>query len=995
MSEQHIEEKLANKLQDLGYSYRENITDRDSLEANFREKFNTLNHVNLTDTEFKNLLKDIIKDNVFTSSTVLRHRNSLMRDDGTSLHYSLVNIEDWCKNRFEFVRQLRLNTQNSHHKYDVVLLINGIPVVQIELKNYDKSPHNAMKQIMQYKKDEGNGYGNSLMCFIQMFIVSNGNKTRYFANNNPEHFHFDAQEVFLPIYEWATCDNKKVSMLGHFADDFLAKCKLGEVISKYMVLVQGEKKLVMMRPYQIYAVKEIVKRVKENSGNGYIWHTTGSGKTLTSFKAATLLKGNKDIEKCIFVVDRKDLDRQTRDEFNRFAPNCVEENTNTYALVQNLISNDYAHKVIVTTIQKLSLALNSTNKRKYKEQLKPLGKERVVFIFDECHRSQFGENHKAIKEFFPKAQMFGFTGTPIFEENSMAISIAGQEATKQTTIDIFQQLLHAYTISDAIEDKNVLPFKVEYYGAGMDDSGRAPQTDVVEHILGDPDSDEPSNHHKTTAGRRFNALFATASINDAIEYYRLFKEAQDGLIGRKRLNVACVFSPPAEGNKDTEQLQEGLLQELEDYKKNPAEKKAHLKEIILDYNDTYGTDHKIEEFDAYYQDIQKRIKDQHYSNDMFARDKKIDITIVVDMLLTGFDAKYLNTLYVDKNLKHHGLIQAFSRTNRILNSTKRQGKIINFRHQHEELNEAIEMFSHPDDKIRAKEIWLVEPAADKIPQLREAKQAVENFFTERGLEFTADGAANIRGNLDKLRFMEDFKKMQRIFVQLDQYTDLKDEEKQEIAEILPKEKHLELKTYYLDFVKDSRELGGDEGLTEEQKETQSDPELILLASYDIDCDYIMALLAELSGKPERHDMTRDRMKTLIRGASNLIEESDQLIEYIDGLEHGVKYTEEQITQGYEDFKETRDREEESRLIDKHGLDGMDLGALIARILQRGVFDDDDLSDFLEPLELDWMERMTKKEAIMRDLKPLLEERAEGWRKISGLGVYDFSGDLGE
>ena len=316
-----------------------------------------------------------------------------------------------------------------------------------------------------------------------------------------------------------------------------------------MVLIQNERKLMMMRPYQVYAVKAIVDCIHENRGNGYIWHTTGSGKTLTSFKASTLLKDNPDIEKCLFVVDRKDLDKQTRDEFNRFQPGCVEENTNTETLVQRLLSDDYRNKVIVTTIQKLGLALDGTNKRQYRERLDPLREKRIVFIFDECHRSQFGENHKAIKEFFPNAQLFGFTGTPIFEKNASAVRIEGEEARLMTTQEVFQQELHAYTITHAIEDGNVLRFHVDYFkpeGAPIKPGETLAKRAVVEAIL--------DKHDAATNQRKFNALFATAKIDDAIEYFHLFKEIQADRAAASEefipLNIACVFSPPAEGNRD-------------------------------------------------------------------------------------------------------------------------------------------------------------------------------------------------------------------------------------------------------------------------------------------------------------------------------------------------------------------------------------------------------------------------------------------------------------
>lgn len=355
VKEEQIEYGFIGKLQGLKYEYRPDIRDRAGLERNFREKFEALNRVHLTDGEFARLLDDIVTPDVFTAAKTLRSINAFTREDGTQLNYTLVNIKDWCKNTFEVVNQLRINTDNSHHRYDVLILINGVPCVQIELKTLTINPRRAMEQIVDYKNDPGNGYTKTLLSFLQLFIVSNRTNTYYFANNNARHFAFNADERFLPIYQFADELNKKITQLDEFADKFLGKCTLGQTISRYMVLVASEQKLLMMRPYQVYAVKRIVECIAQNNGNGYIWHTTGSGKTLMSFKASTLLKDNPDIEKCLFVVDRKDLDRQTREEFNRFQEGCVEENTNTATLVRLLLSDDYADKVIVTTIQKLGL----------------------------------------------------------------------------------------------------------------------------------------------------------------------------------------------------------------------------------------------------------------------------------------------------------------------------------------------------------------------------------------------------------------------------------------------------------------------------------------------------------------------------------------------------------------------------------------------------------------------------------------------------------------
>jgi type I restriction enzyme R subunit len=841
--EEHIETGFIEKLSNLKYTHRPDIHDRASMEQNFREKFENLNRVRLTDGEFSRLLDEIVTPDVFTAARILRERNAFTRDDGTPLNYTLVNIRDWCKNDFEVVNQLRINTDNSHHRYDVLILINGVPCVQIELKTLGISPRRAMEQIVDYKNDPGNGYTKTLLCFLQLFIVSNRTETWYFANNNARHFTFNADERFLPIYQFADKENIKITRLYSFAETFLVKCALGQTISRYMVLIASEQKLMMMRPYQIYAVKAIVDCIHQNCGNGYIWHTTGSGKTLTSFKASTLLKDNPDIEKCLFVVDRKDLDRQTREEFNKFQEGCVEENTNTGALVRRLLSEDYADKVIVTTIQKLGLALDEDSKRNkqrkkndqptYKEQLEALRDKRIVFIFDECHRSQFGENHRAIKEFFPNAQLFGFTGTPIFEANASSQKIEDQQASMKTTEDLFQKQLHAYTITHAIEDANVLRFHVDYF---KPDGKKAPKPGealakkaVIEAIL--------AKHHAATGQRRFNALLATASINDAIEYHQLFAEIQE----QKRaadpdfqpLNIACVFSPPAEGDPDVKQIQEDLPQEKEDNEVEPEKKKTALKAILADYNIRYGTNHTLGDFDLYYQDVQKRIKDQQWPNADFPSAQKIDITIVVDMLLTGFDSKYLNTLYVDKNLKHHGLIQAFSRTNRILNATKPYGNILDFRQQQDAVDAAIALFSGEKTGQQAREIWLVDKAPVVIKKLEAAVQKLDGFMKSQGLDCAPEAVSNLKGDEARAAFINHFKEVQRLKTQLDQYTDLTEENKQTIEKVIPEENLRSFRGAYLETaqrLKAQQRKSGSETPDSEDPVDQLNFEFVLFAS---------------------------------------------------------------------------------------------------------------------------------------------------------------------
>lgn len=1003
-AERELEEELVAKLCDLKYEYRPDIRDRAKLEENFRKKFEKLNRVTLTDGEFQRLLDEIVTPDVFTAARILRERNNFTRDDGTPLNYTLVNIRDWCKNSFEVVNQLRINTDNSHHRYDVILLINGVPVVQIELKTLGISPRRAMEQIVEYKNDHGNGYTKTILCFLQLFIVSNRDRTFYFANNNARHFAFNAKERFLPVYEFADVDNKKIVHLNSFAETFLVKCTLGQTISRYMVLVASEQKLLMMRPYQVYAVKAIVDSIAQDCGNGYIWHTTGSGKTLTSFKASTLLKDNPDIEKCLFVVDRKDLDRQTREEFNKFQEGCVEENTNTASLVRRLLSDDYADKVIVCTIQKLGLALDENSKRNkqqkkdgkksFKEQLEPLRDKRIAFIFDECHRSQFGENHKAIKEFFPRAQLFGFTGTPIFDQNAAQQKIEDTQASMKTTEDLFQQRLHTYTITHAIEDGNVLRFHVDYFkpqGKTLPKPGEPlAKRAVIEAIL--------SKHDAATGQRRFNALLATSSINDAIEYHSLFKtmqlEKQVADPGFQPLNIACVFSPPAEGDPDVKQIQEDLPTEKEDNAVEPEKKKEALKAILADYNANYSTNHKIGEFDLYYQDVQKRIKDQQWTDADLRKaypnqlHHKIDITIVVDMLLTGFDSKFLNTLYVDKNLKHHGLIQAFSRTNRVLNATKPYGNILDFRQQQGAVDAAIALFSGEAAAEKAREIWLVDKAPVVIQKLETAVQKLDTFMKSQGLDCAPDAVPNLKGDAARAAFIEHFKEVQRLKTQLDQYTDLTPENAATIEQILPRDNLLGFRGAYLETAQRLRALQSKEADKPTPEADQLDFEFVLFASAVIDYDYIMGLIACYSeATPGKQKMSREELIGLIQSDAKFMDEREDIAAYIATLKAGEGLSEKAIRDGYSHFKAEKNAAELAGIAGKHGLATEALQGFVDTILQRMIFDGEVLTDLMEPLSLNWKARRVKELDLMADLMPVLLKRAGG-REISGLSAYE-------
>jgi type I restriction enzyme R subunit len=624
-----------------------------------------------------------------------------------------------------------------------------------------------------------------------------------------------------------------------------------------------------------------------------------------------------------------------------------------------------------------------------------------VFIFDECHRSQFGKNHEAIKEFFPNAQLFGFTGTPIFTENATYTQIDGTEKTLVTTQDIFQKELHNYTITHAIDDKNVLRFHIDYFkpkgNLSRKADGSIAKQAVIDEIL--------SKHDSATNSRRFNAVMATSSINEAIEYYKKFKEAQE-----KRqqdnpeyvpLNIACVFSPPAQlmGNGDQQsqknaadikQLQEDLVQEKEDYKQNPEEKKQALIEIIADYNEQYDTSHSINEFDLYYQDIQQRIKNQKYSNKDYPHEDKIDITIVVDMLLTGFDSKYLNTLYVDKSLKYHGLIQAFSRTNRVLNDSKPYGNILDFRGQEDAVETAIARFSGVDTTEQAKKIWLVDPAKDVIPRYEKAVSELGEFMKRQGLECKPEEVNNLRGDDARIEFITRFKEIQRLKTQLDQYTDIEQEDQVKINSLLPEGDLRAFRGAYLETAQQFRKKQSKNDDSVNPQIQELDFEFVLFASAVVDYDYIMGLIAKYSGRePSKQTMTKDQLIGIVAASADLMDERDDIVEYIQGLDiadvNGK--TAKEISDSYQTFKAEKFNKEMSAIATKHGLDVTALQGFVNKVTRRMIFDDEQLSDLFEPLELDWKTRTQRKLSFMEDMIPLLEKIAAG-REISGIKVYE-------
>ena len=660
-SESQLENKLIDLLKDGGYE-RIFIKDEDDLISNFREQLNKFNIKNLhnkllTDSEFERFLTQIDGKSVFQSAKILRMKQELSRDDGTKVFLELMNTHDWCKNNFQISNQTTME-EKYVNRYDVTLFINGIPVVQIELKRRGLDFKEAFNQIQRYRR---HSY-KSLFRYIQIFVISNGVDTKYFANS-------DGEILFSHTFFWSDKDNNRIATLSEFGKTFLEKCHISKMIARYMVVNETDKILMVMRPYQVYAVEELIKRALETKNNGYIWHTTGSGKTLTSFKASQILANEPGIDKVFFLVDRRDLDSQTEKEFNKFEPGSVDTTDNTSSLIKQI--KDLTKPLIITTIQKMA---NAVNLERYKKDMLPYKDKRVIFIIDECHRTQFGKMHRDISRHFQQSQYFGFTGTPRLIEN--------KSSDGRTTADIFGKCLHYYLIKDAIHDKNVLGFSVDYiktFNLTIDETDLTKVSGIDKKEVWDNQerldlitNHIAKNHNRKSKLKGYNALFAVDSIDVLVKYYDTFKKLDSNL------KIAGIFTYGA--NEDLEEKGEHSRESIE--------------RMIKDYNNMFATNFSTDNYDSYRADVDKKV-----------RTAQIDILLVVRMFLTGFDSKKLNTLYVDKFLKHHELLQAFSRTNRVEKmTTKPYGNIVCFRNLKYDTDEAIRIFSKTDniDTVLAK-----------------------------------------------------------------------------------------------------------------------------------------------------------------------------------------------------------------------------------------------------------------------------------------------------
>ncbi|QPL50803.1 type I restriction endonuclease subunit R [Alteromonas sp. B31-7] len=878
-SEQELENKLVAQLAKQGFEPVQ-ITDTKSLRANLKSQLSKLNGFEISDTELKQIRNALAKGNVFDKAKILRDRLQINKDDGTTGYIRFLD-EDVKQNHFQVTQQVIVEGRYKN-RYDVTILVNGLPLVQIELKRRGLELKEAFNQINRYQR-HSYWAEDGLFQYVQVFVISNGANTKYYANNR--------KQSFKQTFFWADeLNTKRYSDLTEFAQVFLTPNHLTAMITKYVVLNETDRILMVMRPYQIYATEAIIERVAERQAlvvsaqsidkmNGYIWHTTGSGKTLTSFKTAQLLTGDSKVHKVVFVVDRKDLDYQTSKEFNGFSKGCVDSTDNTKLLVDQFtdapvaadkINEQRNTKLIVTTIQKLN---NAISHKRYSKRMEPVKDKNIVFIFDECHRSQFGDTHQKISQFFTNHQMFGFTGTPIFVENAVSKS-----SRKYTTTDLFHKPLHKYTIVDAIKDENVLKFNVEYVGRykkkdsaneidieveGIDTKelmeSEIRLEKIVDYII--------AQHNRKTHSREFTAMFCVSSVPALIKYYELF--AKKKAEGKHNLRVATIFSYAAnEEDPDADGLDDNDLDKVAEPQAVYSHSRDKLERFICDYNEMFScsyTTKDSESFYNYYNDISKKV-----------RQRKVDILLVVNMFLTGFDSKTLNTLFVDKNLKYHGLIQAYSRTNRILNEQKSQGNIVCFRNLKKCTDEALALFSNKD----AKDTVIMPPYDEFVKLFNKA------FGNLLAIAPDPESVDSLEDENQELEYIKAFRELMRLRNILESFADFSFDDVR-----IDEQEFEDFKSKYLDL--------HDKVKTNNAKEKVSvleevDFELELLAMDEINVAYILKLLSKLkeTESEEEYQYQYKALMQAVNGDPNLRSKQELIDKFIKENLPNVKSAEE-------------------------------------------------------------------------------------------------------
>lgn len=911
-SEFALENEMMEQLESNGY---ETVTIRNEQQLldNFRAILNE-RHADkfkdqpLTDKEFQRLLTMINGKSIFESARILRDKLPLKRDDETEEYLSFLDTKNWCKNKFQITNQVSVNDKYKA-RYDVTILVNGLPLVQIELKRRGVDINEAFNQVMRYRKQNYTG----LFRYIQLFVISNGVETRYLSNN-------DGDILKSHMFYWSDKDNKRINNLSDFTNSFLRPCQLAKMISRYMIINETDHILMAMRPYQVHAVEALINQATETNNNGYIWHTTGSGKTLTSFKASQILSEQDDIQKVIFLVDRKDLDSQTEEEFNKFAKGAVDKTNNTSQLVRQL--NDRSLPLIVTTIQKMSKAIQSNPKAL--EQYKI---NKVVFIIDECHRSQFGDMHRIVRQHFNNAQYFGFTGTPRFEEN--------KSQDGRSTADIFGRCLHTYLIKNAIHDGNVLGFSVDYINTIKTKNIDLDSEELVEGINKDEVwlADDRirliarhivENHDKYTRNRQYSAILTVQSITALIKFYNVFKEISKDY--DKPLNIAGVYS-----YSPNEESTEGNVKE--------KHSRDSLDEIIADYNATFGTNFSTDTFQGYFNHISNSVKKG-------VKDSKIDVLIVVNMFLTGFDSKVLNTLYVDRNLKHHDLIQAYSRTNRVEKETKPFGKIVNYRNLKRQTDEALKLFSQTEDTDRILMRSYEEYLSEFVDALAELKTIAQN----------PEDMDNVFDENDKKSFVEAFRLVSKLVLRLKTFEEF-NFTNENIG--MGEQEFEDYKSKYFAIYDEVKNKHG-----ESEKVTilnDIDFEIEILRNDLINVSYIMELVRKIDLKDkEEQQRNREQIRRILDNADDpmLRLKRDLIREFID--EVVPKLTEEDdIDEVYLKFENAKREEEFKKFAHQQAVDEEILKAITGEFEFSGIVNQDELKDLVGDKKLR-EKRQTKK-----------------------------------
>lgn len=911
-----LEEKLIKHLKIKGYE-SVSIRDENDLKINLREqieRFNSkkLRDIPLSDNEFRRIYNHLNQGTIFDRAEKLRDQFVLIRDDESSVRIDFLNTKDYCKNIFQVSNQITM-IRKYENRYDVTLLVNGLPLIQIELKRERMEIGQAFNQIKRYMQDS---YYDSLFNYIQLFVITNGVNTRYFANNEANKINFEF------TFNWKDKENNNILPLNKFTDCFLERCMLVKIISRYMVLNEASDSLMVLRPYQIHAIERVLERVEAN-GNGYVWHTTGSGKTLTSFKLSQLLAKREDVDKVVFVVDRKDLDSQTNEEFNKFSKNCVTAINNTREVVKVLTTSE--SKLYVTSINKLSKAV--TEKR-YKSEMDKIKDKRFIFIYDECHRSQFGKMHQAIDQFFTNKLHFGFTGTPIFPAN--------KSPTGQTTAYVFDELLHSYKIQDAIADGSVLGFDFQCYSTmklkehiqdlmvkGINTSELFRSKDrinlIVDFVI--------ASYNIKTRDRKFNAMFAVSQKNRDDDdkglihkYYKLFKEKKQERL--HDLKVVTIFS----------------VQDNEDAVGDSATSRALLAEYIKDYNEMFDTQFSLETTDEYRDDISKRMKK-----------REIDLLLVVDMFLTGFDCPMLNTLYVDKNLEYHKMIQAFSRTNRLVDKTKYCGNILCFRNLEDNFNKALALFSNPQDidKILMKSYDFY---------VEKFNKDVVDFYT---VVKTVDDYGQIKSETKKKDFAIKFRKLIRTKSKLDTFIEFSFDDLD-----MSEEDFNGFTSHYRDLAR-SRKINYDEKVSVSD---DVDYEISLITNINVNFDYIMNLIPEVIG-----DDFEDRVEEIISKVkeSKYYYKSELIRRFI------YKYAGEgsglPVEESYRDFINDEKEKEFQDFASKENLDVEMFKEIYKNYLYSRKFVDEDIEMCFVDKSLEFLLRQDKIEVCKDKILYLIKQ----------------------